>query len=42
MLRSNNKQWGIDVVSLEEEKERLRWEGFVEKEGFNFKPDIKE
>jgi len=25
---------GIHVVSPEEEKERLRWEGFAEKEGF--------
>jgi len=24
-----------DVVSPEEEKERLQWEGFAEKEGFN-------
>jgi len=24
----------MDVVSPEEEKERLRWEGFAEKEGF--------
>jgi len=29
MLRSNSKQWGIRVVSPEEEKERLQWEGFV-------------
>jgi len=28
------KVWGIHVVSLEEEKERLQWEGFAEKEGF--------
>ena len=26
--------WGIHVISPEEEKERLRWEGFAEKEGF--------
>jgi len=26
MLRSNSKQWGIRVVSPEEEKERLQWE----------------
>jgi len=30
----------IHVVSPEEEKERLRWEGFTEKE--SFKPEMKE
>ena len=37
MLRSNSKQsgWGIHVVSPEEEKERLRWEGFVEKKALS-------
>jgi len=34
MLRSNSKSLGNHVVSLEEEKERLQWEGFAEKEGF--------
>jgi len=34
MLRSNNKSLGNHVVSPEEEKERLQWEGFAEKEGF--------
>jgi len=36
MLRSrpNSKSLGNHVVSPEEEKERLRWEGFAEKEGF--------
>jgi len=34
MLRSNSKSPGNHVVSTEEEKERLRWGGFAEKEGF--------
>jgi len=34
MLRSNSKSLRNHVVSPEEEKERLRWEGFTEKEGF--------
>jgi len=40
MLRNNSKSHGNDVVSPEEEKERLQWEGFAEKEGF--KSDVKE
>jgi len=40
MLRNNSKSLGNDVVSPEEEKERLQWEGFAEKEGF--KSDVKE
>jgi len=35
MLRSNGKSLGNHVVNPEEEKERLRWEGFAEKEGFH-------
>ena len=34
MLRSNSKSLGNHVVSPEEEKEELRWEGFAEKERF--------
>jgi len=34
MLRSNSKSLGNHVVSSEEEKEKLQWEGFAEKEGF--------
>ena len=34
MLRSNSKSLGNHVVSPEEEKERLQWEGFAENEGF--------
>ena len=34
MLRSNSKSLGNHEVSPEEEKERLQWEGFAEKEGF--------
>jgi len=33
-VRSNSKSLENHVVSSEEEKERLRWEGFAEKEGF--------
>jgi len=34
MLRSNSKSLGSHVVSHGEEKERLQWEGFAEKESF--------
>jgi len=34
MLRSNSKSLGNHVVSPEEEKSRLQWEGFAENEGF--------
>ena len=34
MLRSNSKSPTNHVVSPEEEKERLQWEGFAEREGF--------
>jgi len=33
MLRNNSKSLGNHLVSPEE-KERLQWEGFAEKEGF--------
>jgi len=36
MLRSNSKSLGKHAVSSEEEKERLRWERFAEKEGGNW------
>jgi len=39
MLRSSSKSLGNHVVSPEEEKERLLWEGFAEK---GFKPGMKE
>ena len=34
MLISNRKSPRNHVVSPEEEKERIQWEGFAEKEGF--------
>jgi len=34
MIRSNSKSLWNHVVSAEEEKERLQWEGFAETEGF--------
>jgi len=34
MLISNSKSLGNHVVSPEEGKERLQWEGFAAKEGF--------
>jgi len=37
MLRSNSKSLRNHVVSAEEEKERLQWEGFP-----GFKPGMKE
>jgi len=38
-VRSNSKSLGNDVVSSEEEKERLQWKGFAEK---GFKSGMKE
>ena len=38
-MRSNSKCLGNHVVSSEEEKERLQWEGFAEK---GFKSGMKE
>jgi len=40
LLRSNSKSLGNHVVRPEEEKQRLQWEGFVEKG--RFKPGMKE
>jgi len=40
MLRSNSKSLGNHVLSPEEEKERLQWEVFAEKE--RFKSEMKE
>jgi len=34
MLKSNRKSLGNHVVSPEEEKEGLQWEGFAEKGSF--------
>ena len=34
MLRSNSKSMGNYAVSPGVDKERLQWEGFAEKEGF--------
>ena len=36
MLRSNSKSLGNHVVSTEEEKERLQWKRFAEKEILRF------
>jgi len=35
MLRCNSKSLGNHVVSPEEEKVRLQWEGFAEKKVFS-------
>jgi len=36
MLRNNSKSPGNHVFSPEEEKERMQWEGFAEKEEFTY------
>jgi len=42
MLEVTVKSLENHVVSSEEEKERLQWEGFAEKEGFKLKSGMKE
>jgi len=36
VLRSNSKSLRNHIVSPKEEKERLQWEGFGEKESFKY------
>jgi len=35
MLRNNRKSLGNHLLSTEEEKESLQWEGFAEKDGLS-------